>query len=101
MQALQGYRDTMFYTYTVIALSYPSYGLTCVRQFKEIRLWGAVVQDEMRYQHIRDLDLHVGHENMARLAVDNSLRIASLHSPVTVGPQTQRGALNLFESKSS
>lgn len=33
-------------------------------QFKEMRLWKrAVVQYEMRYQCIRDSDVHVGHEN--------------------------------------
>lgn len=42
-----------------------------------------MVQHVMRYQRIRDSDVHVGHENRARLAVDNSLRAASLHSHVT------------------
>lgn len=43
----------------------------------------STVQYEMRHQRIRDSDVHVGHENSTRLAVDNSLHIASLHSCVT------------------
>lgn len=82
MQALRGSKDMMFYTYNVIALPYPGYRLTCAIQFREMRLWTrAAVQHEMRYRCIRDPG--VGHENTARLAVDNSLHIASPRSPVT------------------
>lgn len=42
-----------------------------------------MVEDEIPYRLIRDSDVHVGHENSARLAVDNSLHVASLHSRVT------------------
>lgn len=33
----------------------------------------------MSYQRIRESDVQVGHENLTRLAVDNSLHIGSLH----------------------
>lgn len=57
----------------------------CAVQFKEMGLWEGVevVNHEMRYQCKRDSDVHVGHENWARLAVDNSFHIASVHSLVT------------------
>lgn len=57
----------------------------CAVQFKEMGLWEGVevVNHEMRYQCKGDSDVHVGHENWARLAVDNSFHIASVHSLVT------------------
>lgn len=41
-------------------------------------------ESKLRYHCIRDSDVHVGHENSTKLAVDNSLHIASLYSYMTV-----------------
>lgn len=101
-KALQGSKDMMFYTYNVTALSYPGCRLTCAVQFKEMRSRSrAVVQHETRDRCIRDSG--VGHENTARLAADNSLHVASLHSPVTESwpLQTRCRALDLLESRST
>lgn len=46
-------------------------GTTTVRE--------AAVQHDILNHCCRDSDVQVGHENSTRLAVDNSLRIGSLH----------------------
>ena len=40
------------------------------------------MEESSEMRCMTDSDVHVGHENSTRLAVDNSLHIASLHSYV-------------------
>lgn len=41
-------------------------------------------EHDVRYESIKDSDVHVGCENWARLAMDNSLQVASVQCIVTV-----------------